>query len=254
MPPAQIASLVEEVGIKKTKLTIVQTFTLALLAGAFIAFGAMFYAVVITGSELGFGPTRLLGGLAFSLGLVLVIVGGAELFTGNSLIVIGWADRQISTTALLRNWSVVYAGNLVGASGLAVLIHLSGVLDLANGSVGETVRTIGSSKVALGAGEAIVRGILCNVLVCLAVWMCFAAHTVTGKVFAIIFPVSGFVAIGFEHSVANMLFIPLAAWQPGSEIGVLGFLRNLLPVTLGNIIGGGGFVAAIYWLVYVRQA
>ena len=148
----------------------------------------------------------------------------------------------------------MYAGDLVGALGLAVLIHPSGILDLANGAVGETVRIIGIAKVAIGAGEAFVRGILCSVLVCLAVWMCFAARTVAGKVFAIMFPISGFVAIGFEHSVANMLFIPIAAWQPGSEIEALDLLQNLLPVTLGNIIGGGGFVAAICWPDHVRQA
>ena len=252
VPPAQIAQLVEEVGVKKTKLSALKTMTLGILAGAFIAFGAAFYAIVVTGSELGFGPTRLLGGLVFSLGLVMVIVGGAELFTGNSLIVIGWADGRISTSALLRNWALVYVGNLIGALGIALLVHLSGMLESAEGAVGQTVRSIGDAKVALDGGQAFVRGILCNILVCLAVWMCFAAHTVTGKVFAIIFPIAGFVAMGFEHSVANMMVIPLAAFQDGSTIGVFDFLQNLVPVTLGNIVGGGGFVAAVYWLVYIR--
>jgi formate/nitrite transporter len=254
VPPAQIARLVENVGIRKANLSLVQTLTLAILAGAFIAFGAMFYTVVVTGSELGFGPTRLVGGMAFSLGLILVIIGGAELFTGNSLIVLAWMDGRINTQALLRNWSIVYIGNLIGAVGAAILVHLSGILDLNDGAVGQTTQAIAQSKVSLAVVPAFVRGILCNILVCLAVWMCFAAHTVTGKVFAMLFPVSAFVALGFEHSIANMYLIPIAALQPGSTIGIMGLLGNLIPVTFGNIIGGGVLVALTYWLVYLRRA
>jgi formate/nitrite transporter len=253
VPPALIARLVEDVGVKKAGLSLVQTLTLGILAGAFIALGAMFYTVVVTGSELGFGPTRLLGGIAFSLGLILVIIGGAELFTGNSLIVLAWVDGRIDTAALLRNWSIVYVGNLIGALGSAALVHLSGTLDLNDGAVGQTAQAIAQSKVSLEFIPAFIRGVLCNTLVCLAVWMCFAAHTVTGKVFAILFPVAAFVALGFEHSVANMYLIPIAALQPGSTIGTMDLLGNLIPVTLGNIVGGGVLVALTYWLVYLKK-
>jgi len=254
VPPAEIAKLIQDVGVKKAGLPLVSTFVLAILAGAFIAFGAMLYTVTVTGSELGFGPTRLFGGVAFSLGLILVIIGGAELFTGNSLIVMAWADGRITTAAVMRNWSLVYLGNLTGALGMALLVHLSGTLALGDGAVAETAIKIAQAKVTIGPLEAIARGILCNVLVCLAVWMCFAAHTVSGKVLVIIFPVAAFVALGFEHSVANMYLIPIGALQGNATIGVAGFLANLIPVTLGNIIGGGGLVALVYWLVYLRGA
>lgn len=246
-----IARLVEAVGIRKAALGIVPTLTLAVLAGAFIAFGGMFFTVAVTGSELGFGPTRVLGGVAFSLGLILVVVGGAELFTGNSLIVMAWADGRITGRAVARNWALVYAGNLIGALGTAVMVHLSGVLSLDGGTVAETAQAIAAAKVALGPVEAFFRGVLCNVLVCLAVWMCFAAHSVSGKVLAIVFPITAFVALGFEHSVANMYLIPIGAMQAGG-IGPGGFLANLVPVTLGNMVGGGVLVALIYWLVYLR--
>lgn len=254
VPPARIALLVEEVGIKKAGMGLLPTLTLGVLAGAFIAFGGMFYTLVITGSELGLGPTRLLGGLSFCLGLVLVVVGGAELFTGNSLIVMAWADRRVTTADLLRNWGTVYVGNLIGALGAAVLVQLSGVLSVGDGAVAETAKAIAQGKVALGPAEAFVRGILCNVLVCLAVWMCFAAHTVSGKVLAIIFPITAFVALGFEHSVANMYLIPVGAMQAGATVGAADFLGNLVPVTLGNMVGGGALVALVYWLVYLRPA
>jgi formate/nitrite transporter len=203
VPPSEIARLVEEVGTRKVALGLVQTLSLAVLAGAFIAFGAMFFTVVVTGSELGFGPTRLLGGVAFSLGLVLVIIGGAELFTGNSLIVMAWASRRVSTVSLLRNWALVYAGNLFGAIGMAVMVHASGVLDMGGGSVGETAIAITASKLALSPEQAFVRGVLCNVLVCLAVWMCFAARGVSGKVAVIIPPVTAFVVLGVQPGAGH---------------------------------------------------
>lgn len=254
VPPARIAHLVEEVGIRKVQLPFVSTLTLGILAGAFIAFGSMFYTVTITGSELGFGPTRLLGGLAFSLGLILVIVGGAELFTGNSLIVLAWASRRITAGALLRNWGLVYAGNLVGALATAVLVHLSGALTLGDGAVGITADAIALTKTSLDPGQAFVRGILCNILVCLAVWMCFAAHSVSGKAVAIIFPVTAFVALGFEHSVANMYLIPVGMLHRDGVINFAALFANLIPVTAGNIIGGGVLVALVYWLVYLRPS
>jgi formate/nitrite transporter len=253
-PPAQVARLVEQVGVKKATLPAVQTLALGVLAGAFIAFGAMYFTLVMTGSELGFGPSRLLGGLAFSLGLILVVVGGAELFTGNNLIVMAWAERKVTSLQLARNWSLVYVANLIGSLGSALMVFWSGALSLGDGAVAETAVRIGEAKVALGFGQAFFSGILCNILVCLAVWLCFAAHDVAGKVLAIIFPISAFVALGFEHSIANMYLIPIA-WLAGAEAVTIGsFLANLVPVTLGNIVGGGLFVALVYWLIYLHPA
>jgi formate/nitrite transporter len=251
-PPAQIARLVEQVGVGKARLPVRATVMLGMLAGAFIAFGSMYYTVVMTGSTLGFGPARLLGGIAFSLGLVLVIVGGAELFTGNNLIVMAWAERKVGTGELLRNWGLVYLANLVGALGCALMVFWSGTLGLGDGAVGETAAMIAQSKVGLGFVEAFFRGILCNTLVCLAVWLCFAAHDVGGKILAIVLPISAFVALGFEHSVANMYLIPVAMLAGAEGVGLSGFIGNMVPVTLGNIVGGGVFVAAVYWLIYLH--
>ncbi len=251
--PATIAKLVEEVGLRKVALCFWPLLTLGLLAGAFIAFGGMFYTVTITGSELGLGPTRLLGGMAFSLGLVLVIIGGAELFTGNSLIVLALADGKVTLAQLLRNWGIVYAGNLVGALATAVLVHLSGVLDTGGGAVGATAVAIAEGKLALAPLEAFARAILCNVLVCLAVWMCFAAHSVSGKVLVILFPITAFVALGFEHSVANMYLVPVGMLHAG-EIALAPAIQNLAIVTAGNVLGGGVLVALVYWLVYLSPA
>ena len=246
--PERIAELVDEVAIRKVRLGLVPVFTLAVLAGAFIGLGAVFYIVTVTGSDLGYGPTRLLGGLAFSLGLILVIVGGAELFTGNSLIILARADRKITTLQLLRNWLIVYFGNLVGAIGTALLVHLSGVLS--GDALAGTAIEIAEAKLSLPAHEAFFRGVLCNVLVCLAVWMCFAARNVSGKVMVIIFPITAFVALGFEHSVANMFLLPIGMF----EAGVFDLPRaagNLLIVTAGNVAGGGILVALTYWLIYL---
>ncbi|MCB2075363.1 MAG: formate/nitrite transporter family protein [Novosphingobium sp.] len=249
--PARIAQLVEEVGVRKTGLGFVETFTLGVLAGAFIAFGGMFFTLAVTGSEFGLGPTRLLGGAAFSLGLVLVIVGGAELFTGNSLIVMARASGLITSGALLRNWGIVYLGNLTGAVATAVMVHLTGALSLGDGAVGATAVAIAEGKIALSPLHAFMRGVLCNILVCLAVWMCFAAHSVGGKVLVILFPITAFVALGFEHSVANMYLIPVGMLQSG-HFDLAGLGENLLYVTAGNIVGGGLLVAAVYWLIYRR--
>jgi formate/nitrite transporter len=252
-PPAQVARLVEQVGVRKATLPVVQTVALGLLAGAFIAFGAMYFTLAMTGNGLGFGPSRMLGGLAFSLGLILVVVGGAELFTGNNLIVMAWAEGKVTTRQLLRNWGLVYLANMAGAFGSVLLVHWSGALMLAGGEVAETAVRIAEAKVTLGFAEGFFRGILCNVLVCLAVWLCFAAHDVGSKVLAIVFPISAFVALGFEHSIANMYLIPIG-WLAGSAtVTPGGFVANLVPVTLGNIVGGGVFVAAVYWLVYLRH-
>ena len=251
--PDQMALRVEKVGMIKADLPAQPLFALAFLAGAFIALGAMFFTVAITGSHLGFGPTRVLGGVAFSLGLILVVVGGAELFTGNVLMAMGWADRKVTTRALLRNWGMAYAGNFAGAAAMAVLAHGAGLYALDSGQVGETARRIAEAKAALPFGAAFWKGVLCNTLVCLAVWLCFAAHSVVDKIFAIVFPITAFVALGFEHSIANMYFIPAGALAGGIETGVLrALVANLVPVTLGNIVGGGVFVAAAYYVIYLR--
>lgn len=251
--PAQIALLVEQGGVAKVGLRFVQTATLGVLAGAFIAFGAMFYTLTVTGSDMGFGPARLLGGVAFSLGLILVLVGGAELFTGNNLIVMAWAERKVSSWQLLRNWIVVYATNFAGALGAVALFYLAGALDLSGGAVGQTAARIAQSKLSLDFSTAFFRGILCNALVCLAVWLSYAARDVAGKILAILFPISAFVALGFEHSVANMFLIPIGMLAAGGGIDMAALLRNLVPVTLGNIVGGSGLVALTYWLVYLRR-
>ena len=258
--PAQVAAKVTTVGVTKCQMPTMQTFVLGILAGAFIAFGAMFYTVTITGSGAGFGPARVLGGLTFSLGLILVLVGGGELFTGNNLIAMAWADRKVATRALLRNWLWVYAGNLVGALGTVGLFFYTGCLALGDNAVAETAVKIAAAKTSLPFSEALARGILCNALVCLAVWLCMAARSVTDKVLAIVFPITAFVALGFEHSVANMYLIPigLLAAESIPEIGTIatlnlgGFLRNLLAVTLGNIFGGSVLVALVYYFVYIR--
>lgn len=252
-PPHVMAELVEEVGIRKATLPLMKMAVLAVLAGAFIAFGAMFYTVTVTGSTLGLGPTRLLGGISFSLGLILVIVGGAELFTGNSLIVMAWVDRRISLAQLARNWTVVLAGNLVGAVSTAWLAASSGVLDIGDGAVLKTAHAIAVAKLGLSIEQAFLRGILCNVLVCLAVWLCFACRSVVDKIFAILLPIGGFVAVGFEHSIANMYLLPVAALTGADGITPGAFLANLVPVTLGNVVGGGFFVGFVYWLVYRRS-
>ena len=255
--PPEIAARIEAVGIAKAKLGTLSTLTLAVLAGAFIAFGGMFYTLAVTESGMGLGPTRLIGGLAFSLGLILVIVAGAELFTGNNLVVMAWADRRVTTGQLLRNWGLVYVGNFVGAFATAVAVALSGTLDLGDGAVAKTAVGIAVGKVQLSAVEAFFRGVLCNALVCLAVWMCFAAHSVSGKILAIIFPITAFVALGFEHSVANMYLIPVgmlvAPEKSASILDVIGFVRNLILVSAGNVVGGSVLVALVYWIVYRRQ-
>ena len=269
LPPA-MAEKAEMVGLSKAKMGFTKTFVLSLLAGAFIGLGAIFATTVTTGSDLSWGLTKLIGGIAFSLGLILVIVAGAELFTGNNLISMAWASGRIKTTQVLRNWVIVYAGNMVGSLSLAMLMFVAGQYTFANGDVGFNALNIAKAKCQLGFIQAIALGALCNVLVCLAVWLCFSARTTTDKVLAIIFPITAFVAAGFEHSVANMYFIPKGLlikqfaddsfWDMIPE-GVQYYetltwsnfvIDNLLPVTIGNIIGGAFMVGMVYWFVFLR--
>lgn len=257
--PAEMARKAESIGQSKAQLAIAPTFVLAILAGAFIAWGGVFSTIVATGgASMPYGMTKLAGGLAFSLGLILVIVGGAELFTGNNLIVMAWASGRITTGQVLRNWSIVYLGNFVGAAGTAVLIFFAQVHQQDSGAVGETMLRIAEAKCRLPFFQAVTAGIGCNILVCLAVWLCMSARTVTDKVLAIVGPITAFVATGMEHCVANMYFVPLALMiqsheNPRPFLNVTQFLvANLLPVTLGNLIGGVFFVGLVYWFVYLR--
>lgn len=270
--PQDIARKAEALGVQKTRRDATTLFALGILAGAFIALGAMFATTVLAGADgvLPFGVSRLLAGLVFCLGLILVIVGGAELFTGNALMVMALAARKLTLGAMLRAWAIVYAGNFVGAVGTAALVFLSGQYLAGEGTVAAVALQFGVQKAALPFDQALFLGVLCNVLVCLAVWLSLGARTTTDKVLAIIFPVSAFVVAGFEHSVANMYVIPLALlikwfapdalWAtlgqtPASydTLTPAGLLANLVPVTIGNIIGGGVLVGAVYWFVYLRK-
>ena len=268
--PAEMARRAEYIGERKSESPTLQTFALALMAGAFIAFGAIFATTAATGASgvLTYGVTKLLVGFVFCLGLVLVIVGGAELFTGNNLIVMAWASGKVSTKALLRNWGIVYVGNFVGSLAIVGLLFASKQYLGANGGIGTTALSIANAKVQFGFWQALSLGVLCNILVCLAVWLTFSARSTVDKIAAIIFPITAFVAAGFEHSVANMYFIPIGltikdfdpafAASTGLDLSGLTWsaflINNLLPVTIGNILGGSLFVAAIYWMIFLRPA
>lgn len=266
--PPEIAKRIAEVAKKKSGLDFFRLFVLAILAGVFIGFGAEFFTLVVSATGLAFGLTQLIGGLVFSLGLVLIVLAGAELFTGNTLMVMGFVDGKIRSRDLLRSWTLVYIGNFVGSLTLVLLMFYSHQWAFNSDMVGAKALLIANSKVNLTFLEAFARGILCNALVCLAIWLCFGARTTTDKVFAIIFPITAFVASGFEHCVANMYFIPMGISLKGqpavlAAAGVTvdqlanltwaGFLvKNLIPVTLGNIIGGSLLVGLVYWSVYLR--
>lgn len=249
--PAQIATRLDDFCAIKARLPLLTLTMLGLLAGAFIGLGALMFALVASDASLGFAAGRLLGGLAFSLGLILVVIAGAELFTGNNLLAMGWASGRIGARAVLRNWALSAVANGIGAAALAWLVWMSGVAALNAGGVGRTLVTMAVAKTELSISEAFFRGLLCNVLVCLAVWMTLAGRSVTDKLLAIVFPVTGFVAAGFEHSVANAFFFPLAMLL-GAPLTAADALRNLLPVVAGNIVGGSGLVALVYWVTYLR--
>ncbi len=211
----------------------------------------MMFTLVVSDTGLGFAATRLLGGLSFSLGLVLVTVAGAELFTGNNLLAMAWADGCVSTRQVLRNWAVVCAANFAGAAGLALLVWLSGHAALNDGNIGRAAIRIAMAKAQLPIAEAFFRGVLCNVLVCMAVWMAMAGRSVIDKAVAIVFPITAFVAAGFEHSIANMYLMPLAMLL-GAPIGAADMARNLVPVIAGNLVGGSVLVALVYYVIYIR--
>ena len=269
--PPDMAREAENVGVSKVQIGIMKTTVLAVLAGAFIAFGAVFTTVVTSGSSMSYGVTRLLAGVTFSLGLILVVVGGAELFTGNNLLVMAWAGRKVTTRQVLKNWLVVYFGNMIGALSIVVMMLLSGHYLFGQGIVGSNILRIAEAKCQLGFFQALVLGILCNILVCLAIWLCYSARSTHGKILAILFPITAFVAAGFEHSIANMYFIPMgilvkewgnpelwnlihsSSQQFESLTWSNFFIGNLLPVTIGNIIGGVLFVGLAYWFIYLSK-
>jgi formate transporter len=253
-PPQEIARKVERLGVAKAHADTLTVLVLAVLAGAFVSLGALLFAVVMTESRLGFGPARLLGGVSFCLGLILVVVAGAGLFTGNNLIAMAWASRLIGTREVLRNWLLAYAGNVIGCLGTVLLVVWSNVASLGDGEVGETVVGIARAKAELPLTEAFARGILCNALVCLAVWLAIGARSVTDKVLAVLFPITAFVAIGFEHSIANWFLFPYGlAIEAQREITIAGVGRNLAAVTAGNVVGGTLLVASVYWVAYLRS-
>jgi formate transporter len=284
LPPG-MAAKAEDLGVKKANLKAANMFALAVLAGAFIGIGAIFATTVAAGgmsvkdaagaaafsTGLPYGVTRLLVGLVFTVGLILVVVGGAELFTGNTLITMAYASKKVTLAQLLRNWGIVYVGNLVGSVLTAYIVFLGKQYSFGSGAIGLAALNIGEAKTALTFVQAVALGIMCNALVCMAVWMCYSARTTTDKILAIIPPISCFVAAGFEHSIANMYFIPIALFIKDfgdpkffETIGKTAadfphltwgnfFLANLLPVTIGNIIGGAIMVGMIYWFVYLRK-
>jgi formate transporter len=266
--PGEMAVKAENIGVRKAELPFNKLFLLAVLAGAFIGLGAEFFTIAITGTQdhVGYGLTKLIGGAVFCLGLILVVIAGAELFTGNALILMAHASKKVSTRKLLRNWGIVYVGNFVGSLLTAYFLFLSKQYTFEHGAVGATALNIANAKCSLEFWPALILGIYCNALVCLAVWLCFSARTTTDRILAIIFPVTAFVASGFEHCVANMYFVPLGLLiKSDATVVVLAksvanltwgnFLwRNLLPVTIGNILGGGLMVGAIYWWIYLRPS
>ena len=258
--PAEVAQRIESVGVAKARLATLPLLMLGVLAGAFSGLGAMFFTLVKSDPTLSFATSAVLGGLVFSMGLLLVVVAGAELFTGNNLLAMAWADGKISTTDVLRNWVLVCGANFVGAAGLALLVFASGHTDLNGGAIGRQVVKIALAKQSLAVEQAFFRGVLCNVLVCMAVWMAMAGRSVTDKMVAIVLPITAFVAAGFEHSIANMYLMPLAMMiqtgDPASMgLGVItwrGMAANLVPVIAGNLVGGSVLVGLAYHVIYRR--
>ncbi len=257
--PKEIAERVETIGVAKARLPLLSQIALGVLAGGFIGLGALYFTLVASDPSLSFAVSRILGGVAFSLGLILVVVAGAELFTGNNLLVMAWASHRLTSQELLRNWLVVYLANFAGALGLVGLVYLSNHSQMNGAAVATQAVKIAAAKAALPFAEAFFKGVLCNILVCLAVWLALAGRSVVDKICAIVFPISAFVAAGFEHSVANMYFIPLGILlkdrvpaSAAEQLNWTALWTNLLPVTLGNIAGGSVLVALVYYFIYQR--
>lgn len=250
--PSEIAARIEAAGVAKARLALLPLSMLGVLAGAYVGLGALMFTLVAADEQLGFAASRLAGGLAFSLGLLIVTIAGAELFTGNNLLAMAWADGRVRTGELLRHWAIVCAANALGAAGLALLVWLAGTGALNGGAVGRAAVRIALAKAELPAMEAFVRGVLCNLLVCMAVWMAQAGRSVADKAVAVVFPITAFVAAGFEHSIANFYFFPLA-WLSGAPLDAGAVIRNLVLVIGGNLFGGSVLVALVYHVIYLRR-
>ena len=249
--PAEVAERVEKVGVAKARLPLLSLVMLGMLAGAFIGLGSLYYTIVVSDAGLTPALARVLGGVVFSLGLILVVVAGAELFTGNNLLAMAWADGRVTSGELAFNWAVVCAANFAGAVLLAALAFFSGHAE----QYAATYLRIAEAKSSLPLAQAFFSGVMCNVLVCMAVWMSLAGRSVVDKAIAIVPPISAFVAAGFEHSVANMYFLPLGLMlqaAAGQPVELLGLARNLVPVIAGNLVGGSVLVALVYYVIYRR--
>ena len=258
--PREIAAKIDSVGVVKAQMATVPLVMLGVLAGAFIGLGGLLFVLVKSDNSLSFAVSQLLGGWVFCLGLLLVVLAGAELFTGNNLLVMAWAEQHITTRQVLRNWLWVCAANLVGAVGLALLVYFSGHTHMNGGQIGQTVLRIALNKQNLPWQEAFLRGVLCNMLVCMAVWMAMGGRSVMDKAVAIVFPITAFVAAGFEHSIANMYLMSLALVVQHFEVApaqqalsLAGMLGNWVPVILGNLVGGSVLVGLVYHLIYRRK-
>ena len=262
--PAELAKLACTVSKVKGNLSVRQMVLMGILAGAYIAFAGWLMTVVSHDmtQHFGSGMTRLVSGAVFSVGLMMVVISGSELFTGNCMMPLGYLAGCTPLPKILRNWGWVYVSNLVGSILIAVLIYYSG---LADNAVGGRALQVASGKMGLSFGQAFFRGVLCNWIVVLAVWMAMAATDIVGKVWAIFFPIMTFVAAGFEHSIANMYFMALGILLKGdpttvsgaglsqevlSQVSIGGYFHNLIPVTIGNLVGGILFVAIFYYLVF----
>ncbi|MDR3372152.1 MAG: formate/nitrite transporter family protein [Ancalomicrobiaceae bacterium] len=258
--PAEIEDKVEKLGVKKARMPFLPELVLSIVAGGSIGIGGMFFCIVLGDPTLGYAVQRVMGGVVFALGLALVMIGGAELFTGNCLIVMAWANKQISSLEVLKNWSIVWVGNLIGALGLVFLLWMCHFPDLNGGNVGIGMLKLAIGKLSPDFVTIFFKGIMCNILVCLGVWLAYAGRSVSDKMAGMVLPVAAFVAAGFEHCIANMFFLPMA-WlmvetghvPTGLDVSVItlpSIIHNLIPATLGNIVGGAGFVGAVYWLIY----
>lgn len=259
--PPEMAEKAAQAGIRKVQIDTFSMLLMSIMAGIYIAMASNFYTAVMTGSAaLPFGVARLLGGLVFSMGLILTVVAGAELFTGNNLIVMAVLSRKVGQRWLYRNWAIVFVGNLIGSLLYAAMVWASGQHKFAGGELGTLAMNIAAAKCQIPFGEAFFRGVLCNALVCLAIWMCFSSQSTTDRVMAIVFPITAFVACGLEHCVANMYFIGVGLFLKAGGLPAAAdltwlnfFWKNLLPVTLGNIVGGAGLIGVVFWVIYKRR-
>ncbi len=269
--PSEVASsLAKKIMPKKAQYGFLKMFLLAIAAGAFVAFGAHSCLTVMTGTlNISWGLAKLIGGIVFSTGLMMVVLTGAELFTGNVLMTFSVLEKKISLLTLLKSWVVVYFGNFIGAMTIALLVFATGASMNCGGEVGVLTLSTATAKTSLSFTQAFTSGILCNWLVCLAVWMAACSRRIIGKIFAIFFPIMIFVASGYEHCVANMFFIPEGiltktlpnivqasnlSTQALSNLTWQGFaINNLVPATLGNIVGVVIFVVLLFWMAYLKD-